>query len=60
MFHELLGMQGFVIHNHSLGGIKKISLHYIRGPFPFPVYALTMCPESFLAMSHPSLHVLEV
>lgn len=38
----------------SLGGLKKDFL------FPFPVYTLTPCPKSFLAMSHPSLHVLAI
>lgn len=60
MFHELPGMQGLVIHNHSLGGLKNISLHDVRGPFPFSVFALTTCLESFLVMSHPSLQLLAV
>ena len=53
-------MQGLVIHNHSLRELKRISLHNVSDLFPFRVYAITTCPKSFLAIFHPSLHVLEI
>lgn len=49
-------IQGLSFYEHSHGGLKKIYLRSVRNTSPFPIYALTTCSESSLAMSHSSLY----